>query len=243
MYRLPYLLSLAAILLPASAAASGGAPQAAPAAAVATPVPAWQAAIDQRRAALIANNGPGEDATLRAQLLAMRDQDQRARGLDAHAAHTDHVEVATNLAEIDAALTAQLKQIVETVGWPTIRRVGIDGSDAAMLVLTHTRDHAWQQSLLPKLESLADAQQIDPSALAMVIDKELVAEGKLQRYGTQFKRVADGIAMYGVEDPAGLDKLRAQVMLPPIEVYKQQLAGMYHLKATNQIVLATPPAK
>jgi hypothetical protein len=72
-----------------------------------------------------------------------------------------------------------------------------------------------------------------------VIDKELVSEGKLQRYGTQFKNMDDGtIAMYGVEDPGGLDRQRARVMLPPIEVYKQMLAQRYHLKVTNKVAMA-----
>ncbi len=154
------------------------------------------------------------------------------------AKNKDKVEIASNLAEIDAALTAQLKKIVAERGWPTIALVGYDASNAAMLILTHTPDHAWQVSLLPQLENLADANRIDPSALATVIDKELVNEGKLQRYGTQFKYVDGAIAMYGVEDPGGLDRERAEVMLPPLDVYKQQLGAMYHLKVTNQIVMA-----
>ena len=149
--------------------------------------------------------------------------------------------MAANMAEIDAALTEQLKGIVTAKGWPTIGLVGIDASNAAMLVLTHTADHAWQQSLLPQLENLADSKKIDGSALALVIDKELVSEGKLQRYGTQFKYVDGGMAMLGVEDPGGLDAERAKVGLPPMDVYKQQLEAMYHLKATGKVVMATAP--
>jgi hypothetical protein len=198
----------------------------------------WKAAIDKRRAALIAANGPGTDASLKAGLLDMKARDQEARGIGPGAKNKDKVEIASNLAEIDAALTAQLKKIVAERGWPTIALVGYDASNAAMLILTHTPDHAWQVSLLPQLEALADANKIDPSTLATVIDKELVNEGKLQRYGTQFKYVDGAIAMYGVEDPGGLDRERAEVMLPPLDVYKQQLGAMYHLKVTNQIVMA-----
>jgi hypothetical protein len=198
----------------------------------------WKVAIEKRRAALIAANGPGTDASLKAGLLDMKARDQEARGIGAGAKNKDRVEIASNLAEIDAALTAQLKKIVAERGWPTIALVGYDASNAAMLILTHTPDHAWQVSLLPQLENLADAGRIDPSALATVIDKELVNEGKLQRYGTQFKYVDGTVAMYGVEDPGGLDRLRAEVMLPPLDVYKQQLGAMYHLKVTNQIVMA-----
>ena len=85
-----------------------------------------------------------------------------------------------------------------------------------MLILTHTSDHAWQRQLLPQLQELADANKIDLSPLALVIDKELVAEGKLQRYGSQFKFFNGEIAMYAVENPATLDQRRAKALLPPM---------------------------
>ncbi len=199
----------------------------------------WKADIARRHDALVAENGPGTDAALRDELLKMRDEDQKARGVDPQAKSKGQMNIATNLTDIDAALTTELKRIVKSRGWPTISMVGIDASNAAMLILTHTRDHAWQVSLLPMLENLADEKKIDGSALALVIDKELVFEGKLQRYGTQFKQMDDGtIAMYGVEDPGGLDRQRARVMLPPIEVYKGMLGQMYHLKVTSKIVMA-----
>ena len=197
---------------------------------------AWVAEAARRHQELIDKNGPGSDAALRDRLLRMRDADQAARGVGAA-----KVQIAGNLGEIDSQLTADLKAIVAKSGWPTIRLVGIDASNGAMLVLTHTQDHAWQLSLLPLLEKLADEGRIDGLPLAFVIDKELVAEGKLQRYGTQFTRVDDGIGMYGVEDPGGLDAARTRVGLPPIEEYRRQLEAMYHLKATGKIVMAPAP--
>ena len=239
MPRAPHLArllpALAALFL--SAAATHTAPgQTAPAAAQ----PAWQTSLAARRQQLIATNGPGTDAALRTELLTMRDQDQTARGLRPTAGSTSAPAIATNLSAIDAALTAQLKTIVQQHGWPTITLVGIDASDAAMLTLTHTADLAWRRSLLPQLENLADLGKIDGAPLAAVIDKQLVAEGKAQRYGTQFQSTDDGLAMIQVEDPGGLDSLRARTLLPPIEVYRAQLARQYHLKASNRI--ASPPS-
>jgi hypothetical protein len=206
--------------------------------------PAWQLDLQQRHAQLIAQNGPGTDAALRDQLLAMKETDQNARGIShGEPMHAGQLQMATNLREIDATLTAQLKEIVAKSGWPTIALVGIEASNAAILVLTHTQDHAWQRSLLPQLESLADAGKIDGSYVATLIDKELVSEGKLQRYGTQFKLVDGEMAMFGVEDPAMLDARRAKAFLPPEEVYKQMLSQMYHLKAGDKIVMATGPAQ
>ena len=194
----------------------------------------WQQDLKTRQQALIGQNGPGTDPALRDQLLAMKKTDQEARGLNGHTG------IATNLTEIDRTLTAQLKQIAETKGWPTIHLVGLEASNAAMLILTHTSDHAWQRTLLPQLEQLADNNRIDGSTLALVIDKELIAGGQLQRYGSQFKLVNGAMAMYAVEDPATLDRRRAQVLLPPMDAYKDQLIQLYHLKVSSQLVTATP---
>ena len=49
--------------------------------------------------------------------------------------------------------------------------------------------------------------------------------------------------MYAVEDPSGLDQRRAKALLPPMEVYKEQLSQIYHLKATDDVVMATAPEK
>jgi hypothetical protein len=205
------------------------------------PEPAWQADLHRRHDELIQRNGPGTDATLRDQILALADQDQQARGIvDGAPRDSGKLQMATNLSEIDANLTTQMKAIITQHGWPTIALVGIKASNGAMLILTHSADHEWQRSLLTQLEGLADAGKIDGSALAMVIDKELVSEGKLQRYGTQFKNVDGELAMIGNEDPATLDDRRARVFLPPIGPYKQTLASMYHLKISNRIVSPTP---
>jgi len=213
-----------------------GGPQTAPAAPAASadqPQPAWKADFDRRRAELAQINGSGTDAELRDELTAMLAIDQQAHGLG-----HGQAEGKGSVAEISAQLTTQLKGIVAKSGWPTIALVGIDASNAAIVILTHTGDHAWQASLLPELETLADTKKIDGSALAPVIDRELLSEGKLQRYGTQFKNVDGELAMYGVEDPGGLDARRARVLLPPMDYYKQTLSQMYHLKIGNKIVSA-----
>jgi len=49
------------------------------------------------------------------------------------------------------------------------------------------------------------------------------------------------MALYGVEDPAGLDARRAKVFLPPLAVEKQQMEAMYHMKAGDKVVMAAKP--
>ncbi len=242
---MPHLpaLALLSLLTLASRAQTPAAAPGSSASGSTDPQPAWETAIAQRRQELITRNGPGTDTSLRDRLLTMRQTDQAARTFmtsasDA-AAQQQRIQ---HLAETDAQLTSELKAIVAQHGWPTISLVGIDASDAAMLLLTHSPDHAWQQQLLPQLEQLADSRLIDTAPLALVIDKQLVASGKLQRYGTQFKFVNGHMAMFAVEDPGNLDNIRARAMLSPLSAYKQLLARMYGVKASNDIIGATPPA-
>ena len=192
---------------------------------------AWMNDLATRRAELIKRNGPGTDAALRENLVKMYASDQDARG-----ALTGHPAYTAKTAEVDKQLTTELKQIIARHGWPTIGMVGMDASNDAMTILTHTPDHVWQRSMLPRLEELAAKGKIDGSTLATVVDKELVSEGKLQRYGTQFKFVDGKMAMFAVDDPEGLDARRATVFLMPISVYEQMLEKAYHLKVSDAVV-------
>jgi len=191
----------------------------------------WMNDMAARHAELIKRNGPGTDAALRDKLVAMYARDQEARGVG-----TGKPAYTAKTAAVDVKLTAELKEIVARHGWPVIAMVGYDASNDAMAMLTHSPDHAWQLSLVPKLEKLAGEGKIDGSALATVVDKELVSEHKLQRYGTQFKVVDGGMAMFAVEDPAGLDARRAMVFLMPIKAYEGMLEQTYHLKLSDTVV-------
>lgn len=204
--------------------------------------PNWEQEYEKRHTELISQNGPGTDTVLAKRLLAMRDKDQAARGIHdgVPSSAAGSAAMAPNLSEIDLELTNQLKEIVKEKGWPTISLVGIAASEGAMLILIHTADHAWQQAMLPELEKLAKANKIDGSGIALVVDKELVAAGKLQRYGSQFKFVDGAMEMYAVEDPNGLNRRRFEMLLPPMDVYLRVMAQMYHLKVSEKIATAIP---
>jgi hypothetical protein len=199
----------------------------------------WKRDSDRRAEELTRRWGPGTDAALRDQILSLQQQDQEARGLIAR--QDGKAAPAKDLRELDRELSAKLRALIEVHGWPTVALVGLPASNAAMLLLNHTPDHVWQKALLPQLEELADAGKIDAAMLAVVVDKELVSEGKLQRYGTQFRSMGTSMRMYAVEDPATLDARRARLQLPPIAVYRSMLSRMYGLPASESVVQAPVP--
>jgi hypothetical protein len=205
--------------------------------------PAWEVEVNKRHDALIEKNGPGTDAALQQQLLKMSAEDQAARGFTNGQRSSNMTKaMIAALPATDRRLTEELKQIVAKSGWPVISLVGIDASNGAMLILTHTADHAWQKKLLPELQTLATADKIDGSGLALVVDKQLVAEGKEQLYGTQFKFINGKMAMFAVEDSSHLNERRAKALLPPMSVYRQGLEQIYHLPTTDDVVMPVAPS-
>lgn len=130
---------------------------------------------------------------------------------------------------LDRELTKELKQIVDTEGWPTIKSVGVDASEDAALILIHSPDHDFQRRLLPELQRLAEGKEIQGSSIAYLTDKILVSEGKLQRFGTQFRLAGGHLELLPVEDPPNLDRRRAQYLLPLMAEYRKELAEIYRV--------------
>ena len=202
----------------------------------------WEAELDARYRALEAKNGAGKDKVLREKLIRMGMEDQRVRTWMMNLPQSQWTPaMGKEQAKTDMRLTAELKRIVQMQGWPTIALVGVRASNNAMMILTHSPDHNWQKSMIPKLETLVQRDEITGPDLATLIDKELVAGGHKQLFGTQFAFRNGKMMMYKAGSLATLDARRAKWLLPPESVYKQEMAQAYSgLKMTDQIV--APPA-
>ncbi|MGS0641112.1 DUF6624 domain-containing protein [Xanthomonas oryzae] len=79
------------------------------------------------------------------------------------------------------------------------------------------------------METALATQDVAPDDVALLTDRVLLAQGKPQRYGTQFHRDADDrMALQPTEDEAGLDARRLRMGLPPMDQYKKMLQDIYH---------------
>lgn len=176
---------------------------------------------------------------LRAALLEIRERDQAARltlmeliqgqepGPDGRIQMgPEALENVMAVRAIDAESTAFLEEMIAEHGWPTYDTVGQDGAAAAWLLAQHAdAKPEFQARVLELMEPLVDQQQADPSHFALLTDRVLLAQGKKQRYGTQFGSDAQGVQRpRPVEDAARLDELRASVGLPPIADYARTIA-------------------
>nr|WP_307729854.1 DUF6624 domain-containing protein [Duganella sp. sic0402] len=98
--------------------------------------------------------------------------------------------------------------------------VGKRGVFSAWLLIQHASPDLLKQCL-PGMAAAADRGELPWSEVALSIDRDLMYDGKPQRYVSQFVTGADGkSAMYQVEDEAHLDERRAQAGLGTIAEYK-----------------------
>lgn len=133
--------------------------------------------------------------------------------------------------DIDSDNLAWLKGVVARQGFPTVAQVGKQGvADAWLLVQHADRDSAFQLQVLRTLQARGAEAGVRGQDLAMLTDRVLLAQGKPQRYGTQFKPDAHGaLAMQPVEDATELDARRARVGLMPLALYRCVLGASYHM--------------
>ncbi|HTM52408.1 MAG TPA: DUF6624 domain-containing protein [Pirellulales bacterium] len=127
----------------------------------------------------------------------------------------------------DAANTAWLKQVIREKGWPAISKVGVDGADAAWLLVQHADADAKFQRECLDLMARMPADQVSRTRLAYLTDRVLLAEGKKQVYGTQFQSVNGKWVPRELEDQAHVDERRSKVGLNTLAEYVRQLEAAY----------------
>jgi hypothetical protein len=171
-----------------------------------------------------------EDVAAALMRLAERDQEARRALL----ANPRSANAGAKVQRIDRENTAELRAIVTQFGWPGRSLVGQRGASAAWLLVQHAdHDRPFQKQCLKLMQAAPDGE-VSKQDLAFLIDRVLLAEGKKQRYGTQFKQTGRGVTPEPMEDEASVDVRRAKMGLSPIAEYAQQLAEMYGRPANSK---------
>jgi hypothetical protein len=125
--------------------------------------------------------------------------------------------------ELNTKHFVRLEEIIATHGWPGRSLVGVEGTDAALIIFSHAGVDQ-QKALLPMLRAAVAAGQMTASQLARREDSILVNDGNSQIYGTFFVSDSDGNPVLApVQDPANLEDRRRSVGLPSMEEQFRQL--------------------
>lgn len=171
---------------------------------------------------------------LRKELLERVGRDQAIRNelIRSGVMHPDP-KIEARMTEIDSANTARMKEIVKQYGWPGPELVGVDGTEAAFLLVQHA-EHEFQKQMLPLVEKAYRQKKLQGQDYALLLDRVLVAEGKPQVYGTQAKRFDQWKnkepVFDPIEDEANVDKRRAEVGLFSMAEYRRLLKQIYFPK-------------
>lgn len=121
-------------------------------------------------------------------------------------------------------------------GFPTVAQVGTGGVQEAFILVQHADgDHAFQASMLTSITASAERGELPKGDVAMLTDRVLRAQGKPQRYGTQYVSTTPGnltaLTPQPTDDPAHLEERRASMDLMPSVDYACMLKVVY---ATSQ---------
>ena len=179
------------------------------------------------RAAITWDNGEvSTDEDLRAELIRRGEEDQRVRSLVKPAPGEHEAvlpeDVAREWQRVDDENATWLAELVRDRGWPPASVVGSDGSTAAWLIAQHADGHPdWQREFLGALSGSVEQGEASRRHRAYLVDRVRVNAGQPQLYGTQFT-VTDGVfGPHPIEDPANLDRRRADAGLEPFEDYER----------------------
>lgn len=125
---------------------------------------------------------------------------------------------------VDSTNQARLMEIITRYGWPGRPLVGPQAALAAFMVLQHA-DLAFQLEYLPMFRHAVGRGDAERSHLAMLWDRILMRQDKLQIYGTQlWNDPSTGkLGLYPLNDSTDVDSLRREVGLGPLNAYLEDM--------------------
>jgi D-alanyl-D-alanine carboxypeptidase len=170
----------------------------------------------------------------RQQLLDMVRADQAARDAWVKAgskAGDGSDPIVEKVMTVDADNLKKLKPAIERQGFPRPAQVGVDGVEAAFLLVQHaTGDPIFQRRVLPQLKTMYEEGLVSGQDLALLTDRTLRGQRKPQEYGTQFTidDTTSTMKMQPVANRLGLDARRAGIGLPPLADYECILSVYQH---------------
>ena len=159
------------------------------------------------------------NAELRAELLAMAEEDSRTRDDLLRAGQLPRDSYSPVMRRIHERNNRRVREIVAAHGWPGRALVGEDGCEAAWILVQHAvLEPEFQAACVPLLEAAVAEGGAPAWQLAYLRDRVLVAQGRPQIYGTQYRMTETGKSVpFEIEDVAGVNERRRAVGLSTLE--------------------------
>ena len=149
--------------------------------------------VDQiYRAAMFAPNKQHlVDSIAAARHMVVTETPQRLRGL---------------MLQTDSTDMQRIRAIIQRYGYPGKALVGTPTNEAAFYIIQHSKSIA---QYLPLIKRAADQGELPFRLYAMMLDRQLMYEGKPQLYGSQGRSYQGGAYfIWPIEDPAHVNERR-----------------------------------
>jgi hypothetical protein len=158
------------------------------------------------------------DPNLRKELEERFAADQQARKEYLAAPHNP--TFVNRMVELDAKNLMFLKALVRDKGIPTVDQVGENGVRWTWLLVQHaSRGLQLQTTVLPMFVKRYEAGELGGDDVAKLTDRILVAQGKPQRFGTQFDWLSGQFEHHPAAEVAQIDAHRQELGLMPMSDY------------------------
>lgn len=117
-----------------------------------------------------------------------------------------------------------LRGIIARIGYPTVRKVGADASNAAWLIVQHAiGEPDFMREICARLRSLAP-EDADPRNAAFLEDRIRMYEGRPQLYGTQFDFDDSGVlSPVPFDDREAVNRRRAALGMNSLEERTEEI--------------------
>lgn len=156
------------------------------------------------------------------ELLAMMQEDQAHRRSYIEKGQSNE-SLLCEIGKLNSQHISRLKVVIQEMGWPGIHLVGIDGDQAAWLLVQHADDDLpFQLNCLGLLEAQLVQGNTSPQNVAYLTDRILINQGKKQRYGTQFKIKDNIMILDPIEKEEEVDARRKAMGLCSLSEYMRQ---------------------
>ena len=124
------------------------------------------------------------------------------------------------MAYVDSINLIKIKKILDKHGWLGPEVVTPKGSSTLFLVIQHS-DQQTQETYLPMMREAVKNKKAEASSLALLEDRVLLGQDKMQKYGSQigFNKETAKYYVLPLEDPMNVDARRKEMNLGPLAEY------------------------
>lgn len=149
--------------------------------------------------------------------------------------------IGERMRQADARNLSRVQAILQQYGYPGKTLVGAPTNEAAWNVVQH--NPASIPRYLPLIKAAADRGELPFHRYATMLDRQLVNEGKAQRYGTQLQNFnGQPPFVWPIENPAQVNQLRRQAgFTQTVEQYAATFGTAYRVLTLADVARLRQP--